>query len=464
MVLLVGTIASGQTASPAPAAAGGEETKAAVPPAPAGARKSWYSPMKDIPAGPGRLDVGFGVRARYEWSDNFDVRRYGTETSDDLMLLRTRVSFDYKFTDRAHVFLELQDSRYWLSDLRRSLWEVNNPFYDEIDVRQAYAEWKHIGGTPFGFKAGRQSIAYGDMHVFGPGEWGNVGRYWWDAAKLYCHTDPVQVDLLYGQRIISEPTSFNDTHFPYEMFGAYAKIRQQSLAQLSLQPDVFYLVNRDDHGTIAGEHGKGDQLTHSFGLYVNGTVGTRWDFACTSVGQLGKYGRDDVEAFGTNARAGYTLEAPWSPRLGAEFTYASGDDDPTDGVHETFDGVFGAADLYYYGSMNLCCWMNLEDYQATFRVKPRDDLTLRLDHHWLHLAESEDAWYWSSGRPARRDGAGGAGRDLGQELNVVAQWQVDKDLELFTGYGHFFAGEYLRKTPGSDHDADWLFLQCTYKF
>ena len=41
--------------------------------------------------------------------------------------------------------------------------------------------------------------------MFGPGEWGNVGRYWWDAAVLRLATDPVQVDLLYGQRVISEP-------------------------------------------------------------------------------------------------------------------------------------------------------------------------------------------------------------------------------------------------------------------
>ncbi len=185
--------------------------------------KDWYSLLKDIPAGPGKLDIGFDLRTRYEYTDNFDVRRYGTETSDNLLLLRTRLNLDYKFTDQAHVFVEFQDARYWLSDLNRSLWTENCPFYDEFDLRQAFLEWKHIGDSPFGFKAGRQSISYADRLVFGPGEWGNVGRYWWDAARLCYTTEPVQVDLLYGQRIISEPTHWNDEHYPFQMFAAYAQ-------------------------------------------------------------------------------------------------------------------------------------------------------------------------------------------------------------------------------------------------
>lgn len=189
-----------------------------------------------------------------------------------------------------------------------------------------------------------------------------------------------------------------------------------------------------------GEAGPGDQHTHSVGFYFDSHYDKRWDFSGTLAGQLGKYGRDDIRAFGANARAGYTFHTAWTPRIGAEFTYASGDSNPTDGVHGTFDGIFGAVDLYYYGSMNVLSWMNLEDYQLTFSVKPCKYVLLRLDHHWFRLAEPTDAWYWCSGKPARCDPTGSAGSDPGQELNVVAQWQVNKNLELFAGYGHFLRG------------------------
>lgn len=36
--------------------------------------------------------------------------------------------------------------------------------------------------------------------------------------------------------------------------------------------------------------------------------------------------------------------------------------------------------------MNFLPWMNLEDYQVTLSVKPRKNLTLRLDHHLFRLA------------------------------------------------------------------------------
>ena len=30
----------------------------------------------------------------------------------------------------------------------------------------------------------RQQISYGDQRVFGPGQWGNTGRWCWDAALV----------------------------------------------------------------------------------------------------------------------------------------------------------------------------------------------------------------------------------------------------------------------------------------
>ena len=55
-------------------------------------------------------------------------------------------------------------------------------------------------------------------------------------------------------------------------------------------------------------------------------------------------------------------------------------------------------------------------------------------------------------------------RKVGQEINLAAQWKLSRNFELFGGYGHFFAGEYVSRTAGSHRDADWFFLQCTFKF
>ncbi|MFO8013814.1 MAG: alginate export family protein, partial [Phycisphaerae bacterium] len=160
----------------------------------------WYAPLKDIPLGPGTLDIDLQFRTRYEHYDGYNFPRYNGDENDDLLMLRTWLGFDYKFTEEAHAYVMFQDSRSYLSSLRRDTYAVTSPFFDQADVRRAYVEWKHIGGSPLGFKIGRQAWAYGGRRLLGPSNWGNVGGFWWDAAKVYIDTEPVQVDLFFGQR------------------------------------------------------------------------------------------------------------------------------------------------------------------------------------------------------------------------------------------------------------------------
>jgi len=44
--------------------------------------ESLGSAVKNIPLGPGKLDFGLNLRTRYEFFDNFNVRRYGTREDD----------------------------------------------------------------------------------------------------------------------------------------------------------------------------------------------------------------------------------------------------------------------------------------------------------------------------------------------------------------------------------------------
>lgn len=61
----------------------------------------------------------------------------------------------------------------------------------------------------------------------------------------------------------------------------------------------------------------------------------------------------------------------------------------------------------------------------------------------------------------RHPGFGSWGR---RDVDLLARWQITKNLELFTGYAHFFAGHFIQHTPGSDRDANWFFVQSAYKF
>lgn len=436
---------------------GQESIPAAPPPAP-------EVPLKNLDLGPGRLDVGASLRLRYEFADNVNVRGYGGGASDSLLLFRTRLNVEYRLPDDGpRARLELQDSRYTWSDLGPELWTRNSPYRDTFDVREAYVEWKGIGGSPLGFKAGRQAIKYGDRRVFGPGDWGNVGKFWWDAAKLYWETDRGQLDLVYGRRVTSRPTKPNTTHFPFEMYSAYFQGKAFKSGERSLKPDVFYVFKEDDSGTLKGEAGTGDERIHSAGFLVEGQWGPAWDFGGTLIGQTGRYGGDDVRAYGGNARAGHTwAAAPWTPRLAAEISYASGDRDPDDGRRGTFDGVFGDMALYY-GRMNMFSLSNLVDYQLSFAIQPTPKVSISVDYHLFHRAQTRDEWYWVSGNPVDRD-AGADGREIGQEVDLLAQWRVNPYLELSAGAARFFAGDFIDNTEGGSGHADWVFVQGTLAY
>ena len=267
-------------------------------------------------------------------------------------------------------------------------------------------------------------------------------------------TRPVQIDLLYGRRVISRQVQPNDRHYDFDMLAAYAQIKE-----LPFRLDLFYVLRYDDHGNVRGERGSGDERRHSLGCYVDGRAGG-WDYRGTLVGQFGEYGGDEICAFGMNARVGYTFDTLWKPRLGVEFSYASGDDDPNDGRHGTFDGVFGAIDRVY-GRMNFLSWKNMEDYQISASVQPMDDLKLEADFHLFRLASDNDAWYWCSGKPMRRDASGRSGRTLGMELDLIATWEVCQGLELMAGYAHFFPGAFIENTGRDDH-ANWVFCQLAW--
>jgi len=420
----------------------------------------WLALPKDVPLGPGSFSADLELRSRYEWLDNFTVKRYGTDQRDDLLLFRAQLGLEYRLKlpdgqPPPRFYVQFQDARHWLSDLDRHQFTETCSFFDQFDLRQAFIEWRRIGNSPVGFQLGRQNIAYADNRVFGPGQWGNVGRYWWDAARLILETEPVQVDFLYGRRIISEQVEFNDRHYDFDMLGAYAQVKN-----LPFRLDLFYVLRCDDHGEVSGESGRGDERRHSVGAYVDGRCG-RWDWGGTGVWQFGDYVRDEICAWGANTRIGYTFEHPWKPRLGAEFSYASGDDDPRDGRQGTFDGVFGAIDSYY-GRMNFVSWKNLEDYELSASVQPARGLKLRADWHLFRLASDNDSWYWCSGGTMRRDPSGRSGRTLGTELDVIVTWQICPRLELMAGYSHFFPGAFIKNT-GSDDHADWVFCQLTWR-
>ena len=84
--------------------------------------------------------------------------------------------------------------------------------------------------------------------------------------------------------------------------------------------------------------------------------------------------------------------------------YASGDRDPTDGVQQRFDPMFGA-NFAFYGYSGYFSWQNLMDPAVRFSVQPTERLRAELIYRSYWLASDKDAWV----RGLRIDPTGNSG-------------------------------------------------------
>ncbi len=424
-------------------------------------------------------DIGGQFRARYEAKENagsfpnLDFIRADVQNDNDYFLLRTKFHLGYSPASWVNFFGEGRDSRAW-SDERRP-----SPDQDKFDLHQAFVLLGNPKQFPLSLKVGRQEMSYGDERFIGAVDWINTGRVF-DAAKVRFENDTFWLDAFAGRVIVPYDDHFNVAN-DYDWFsGVYFSSKKIIPRQ---ETQIFFLMrnvgNKSPNAIATGVGGPGARDIYTPGLRVKSVPGAfcGWDYGAEIAGQFGsvssKAGRLDHEALAADAVIGYTWSRAFgSPRLGLEYTYASGDSNPSDNKNGTFDLLFGT-NHKLYGLMDLFGLRNMHNPSVSFVIKPHKTLALRLDYLAFWLADTRDFLYPESG-PARN--ANGYGRNpqfdsfIGSELDFVATWQPAKWSEFQFGYGHFFAGDYIRRSAESvpanrgAADANWVYVQAKLSF
>jgi hypothetical protein len=172
--------------------------------------------------------------------------------------------------------------------------------------------------------------------------------------------------------------------------------------------------------------------------------------------QRGDWYGQDHRAFSVALEAGHRWPSlPMSPWLRAGINYSSGDDDPSDGVHGTFFQLLPTGRKYAFST--AYAQMNLRDLFAQAILRPRSNLTARVDLHRLDLARREDRWYSGSGATQSRGSFFGyAGRPSGgaSHLATVVEGAADVTINSHwsvNGYvGRAIAGDVVRALFAGD--------------
>ncbi|MBN1656476.1 MAG: alginate export family protein [Deltaproteobacteria bacterium] len=419
------------------------------------AEEQLWSKLKGIPVGPFTLDLGAALRLRGELLDNFNVKNFGDGSGDQILLERARLELGLHLMEGFRLFLQGQDAHELGCDFSDEDFQNGSPYNNLFDLRQAFLEWTQIGGTPVGFKLGRQSIAFTDNRLMGPGEWGNVGRYTWDAAALTWRSEIMDFDLFYAFRVQYDPTGFDYRHFDYDLLGLFSTLPVEMV-----RLHAFYFLQMNNFPSDEDESPLGSFHRHSPGLSLEAAFDPGLDLSLGLIPQFGEWGDNSVLALGGYAALGYTAPVYGKPRIGLHYAYGSGDSNPNDTTTRTFDGIFGAVDKYY-GRMNLFAWMNLHDLQVAFSGAPVRFIDITTDYHLFLLVDQRDAWYYANGKPQRQDPNGARGRIIGHEVDIVAIVKATRHAQFQAGYGLFIPGEFIRNT-GSDDLAHWGFVQGSY--
>ena len=369
------------------------------------------------------------------------------EDDEDFALSRIRLNLDIRVSDEIDLFFQPQDSRTF-GDAGVI------PASDAFDFHQGYAEFHDFCEEPVRVRIGRQALSYGKQRLVSPLDWHVVGRAW-DGVTVRYGEEDAWVEGFYT--VVAEGAggdAENDADFGglYASYGGYERHRL----------DAFLFRRRIADNSLDDELGNTGTLSdYTIGSEIGGAADA-FDYSILGAWQFGDRVETDVSAWAFVLTAGWTFDAECKPRVGIEYTAASGDEDPTDGDEGTFDPLYPFAHAYQ-GYADVFAFRNGHDLALKLKAKACENATIHLDFHNYWLDEEKDAWFGASGAAIRQDATGNSDDRVGSEINLHVKATVLEHVKVWAGWAHFFAGEYVEDT-GDDDDMDWFFVQGTIDF
>lgn len=396
--------------------------------------------------------VSGDIRLRGEHWDDVDLN-HGVDDADGFFYFRTRLRVDATLSNTLRACVEVIDGREWQSD------RSPRPQQDELDLHQAYIDFHSPSGSSVVFRLGRQELTFGSQRIVGTSRWINtIPSY--DAARLSYLSDAVDVHGFFGSRVVSQDDHFNEHSHGQAFFGVYSTIKAFGAHKL----DVYCATLLSRRREVVGEDGaRGDHERHTVGARLYGSLTERWTYDLELAHQRGRFARDTIRAWALHADMAYTLDLPWRPTIQPLVNWASGDKNPADGRHNTFNPIYSGVGHGEYGIIDFFEWMNARQIGCRLKVKPAKPLTLIAEAHRYWLDEDKDAWYTVARRPKRRDPSGRSGDSVGHELSFVARYAVNKQLTVEGGWARFFPGQFARNT-GPHDNADFCYFQSLFRF
>ena len=282
---------------------------------------------------------------------------------------------------------------------------------------------------------GRQQIKKGSERLIGEGAWNGVSIAW-DGVRFRRGGVDVWAANLGAANRGSSST---------RMAGA-------SLVSRAGETTYFFRHSENLHETVDAH-----TIDHLF-VTVRGRSVASVEGAIQGGTRQGKA----LEAWATAAR--YTYKTTLQLSVSLEGTVASGGSNGDRSF--TFDNSL-ASNHPIYGTMDMQSWKNSQVLSLLANYKPRPDVSIDLGYHRFGLRDASDSWYGAGGSPngGFTDPTGAKGREVGDEFDLQAGFNVTPKFNLAVGASAFRPGRFIRAFRGVNaKDQHWFFVQATYRY
>ena len=404
----------------------------------------------------GKLDVGGEYRTRYHHENN--MRGFGlTGRDDDFWLSRLRLYSSYRVTENIRFFGEYlyADSggeNYAPRAIEENRGEAQNLFFD--------TKLYDSGASTVTARLGRQELLLGDQRLISPLDWANTRRTF-DGYRLTYASKELDGDLFYTNPVnrvaaTGGTNEWDSSNNNQSFYGAYLSRKDLPVGVV----DAYYL-GYDNQDANFSYHTLGNRVVGSgdFFLYeLEGGV----QFGSNSNGSSHQAG---FASGGLGRKLDVGLgRTSWKPTIWGWYDYASGGNSGlVDRGDNGFDHLFPLAHKYN-GFMDLFGRRNLHDVNMQLITPLGSKASLLLWYHYFFLDKATTPYSVAMNpfNPTNKAGS----RDLGNELDVLATFNMDARNSLLLGYSFFVAGKYYDTTPGvpTNTNADFFYAQYQTRF
>ena len=373
---------------------------------------------------------------------------------------------------RTLVKVALQDTRVWGQDASTNN-RTTNPSLNGLLLHEAWAEIALLDtahtnkkGTALALKLGRQELMYDDSRLLGNLDWLQQGRRH-DAAVLkfskpnfYVHFGVAynqNRELKNGGLYDGVPTGY--TAGTNGIGTMYKSMQYLYLNKKFKNGALSFLVLKDDFQKyVISEAGTKTYLTGTwkrltFGPNLQFKFKDHWNLATSAYLQIGKdKNGKDLTAYLYTVKASNTLNKYLTVSAGYDYTSGTS---PSSTKNKSFDPLYGTPHKFW-GQMDYFYTASgfgsggLSDLYIQSNIKATNQLSFNLDLHQFNSAskitssnDSELSTY------------------LGNEIDLIAQFNLTKNIGFQAGYCTFFSTKSLaqiKNITNAQSRSDWAYL------